>query len=166
MKADRELRVLHVGVLRADGGARVEGADGVAGHEGLGVADVLAAEEELAVEVGHVDGVEVDDGEVEEARQHERLQQLTADAARTHHQHARTLDGVEHRSAVQRADCRVAIIGRLDTVGTVTPSTDDIEERTSHVAVLDPNRFGSPKYVTRVAVVSLLHTIGQPSLKE
>lgn len=56
----------------------------------LGFADVLAAKEELSVEVGHVDGVEVDDLDVFEARQHQVLEQLAPDPARTHHKHLKT----------------------------------------------------------------------------
>jgi len=60
-------------------------------HLRLWPADVLLSEEELAVEVGHVDGVEVDHVDLAEAHEREVLEQLAAEAAGADHQHARHL---------------------------------------------------------------------------
>jgi hypothetical protein len=60
-------------------------------HLGLGLLDVLVAEQELAVQVAEVDGVEVHNVDVAEADEDEVLEQLAADAARAHHEHARLL---------------------------------------------------------------------------
>jgi hypothetical protein len=50
---------------------------------------VLVAEQELAVQIAEVDGVEVDYVDVAEADEDEVLEQLAADAARADHEHAR-----------------------------------------------------------------------------
>jgi len=50
----------------------------------LGAVDVILAKQELAVEVGVIDGVEVDDRQVFEAHEHEILHELAADTASTH----------------------------------------------------------------------------------
>ena len=47
---------------------------------------MLLLEEKLAVEVGHVDGVQVDDLDVLEAGEHDVLEELAADAAGPDHQ--------------------------------------------------------------------------------
>ena len=47
-----------------------------------------APEEELAVEVGHINGVHINDVQVPKAAQGQVLQQLTAQAASAHAQHA------------------------------------------------------------------------------
>jgi len=60
--------------------------DGLARHLGLRAADVLLAEEELAVEVRVVNRVQVDHRDVAEAAQHQVLHQLAADAAGAHHE--------------------------------------------------------------------------------
>jgi len=56
------------------------------GHHRLGLPHMTGAEEELPVEVGDVDGVQVDDLHLLEARQHQVLEQLAADAPCAHHQ--------------------------------------------------------------------------------
>jgi hypothetical protein len=58
-------------------------------HQCLGLLDVLIAEQELPVEVAQVDGVQIDNVNLPEAREDEVLEQLAADAARSHHQNAR-----------------------------------------------------------------------------
>jgi hypothetical protein len=50
---------------------------------------VLVSEQKLAVEVAQVDCVEVDNVDFAKARLHEVFEQLAADAASAHHQHAR-----------------------------------------------------------------------------
>jgi predicted PilT family ATPase len=50
---------------------------------------MLVAEEELAVEVAEVDGVEVDNVDLAEAGEDEVLEQFAADAASSYHQDAR-----------------------------------------------------------------------------
>ena len=62
---------------------RDHGGGGGAGDGAFGAADVLPAEEELAVEVGDVDGVEVDYFDVEEAGEGEVFEEFAADAAGT-----------------------------------------------------------------------------------
>lgn len=57
-------------------------------HQSLGLLDVLVAEEELPVQVGEVDGVEVNDVDFAEAGKHKVLEQLAADATSSHHEHA------------------------------------------------------------------------------
>jgi hypothetical protein len=54
---------------------------------------VLVAEEELAIEVAKINRVEVDDVDLAEAGQDEVFEQLAANAARAHHQHARLEPG-------------------------------------------------------------------------
>jgi hypothetical protein len=49
--------------------------------------------QELSVEVGGVDDVQVDGVDLLEAHHHEVLQHLAADAARAHHQHVTAVDG-------------------------------------------------------------------------
>lgn len=58
-------------------------------YQGLGLFDVLVPEEELAVEIGKVDGVQVYDVNVAESGEHEVLEQLAADAASADHENAR-----------------------------------------------------------------------------
>jgi len=50
--------------------------------------DVLVAEQELAVEVAQVDGVEVDDVDFAKAGENEVLEQLAANATSSYHEHA------------------------------------------------------------------------------
>lgn len=50
---------------------------------------MLVAEQELAVEVAQVDCVEVDDVDFTESSEDEVLEQLTANAASSYHEHAR-----------------------------------------------------------------------------
>ena len=57
---------------------------------GLRAADVVRSEEELAVEIGIVDGVEVDHGDEGEAGEHQILHQLATDPARANDEHLRT----------------------------------------------------------------------------
>lgn len=49
---------------------------------------MLIAEQELAVEVAQVDGVEVDDVDFTETSENEVLEQLTANTASSYHEHA------------------------------------------------------------------------------
>ena len=58
-------------------------------YQGLGFLDVLMPEQKLAVEVGEVDGVEIDDVDVAESGEDEVLEQLAANAACTNHEDAR-----------------------------------------------------------------------------
>jgi hypothetical protein len=50
---------------------------------------VLVAEQELAIEVAQVDGVEVDDVDLAKAGEDKVLEELAADATSSHHQDAR-----------------------------------------------------------------------------
>ncbi len=65
-------------MLGGDVEVRVEAGGGGGGDDGLGLAHVRALEEELAVEVRHVDRVQVDDGHPPEPAQRQVLQQLAA----------------------------------------------------------------------------------------
>lgn len=58
-------------------------------HQGLGLFNVFVPEQELAVEVGQVNGVEIHDVDVAEAGKHEVLEQLTSNAASADHEDAR-----------------------------------------------------------------------------
>lgn len=58
-------------------------------YQGLGFLDVLMPEQKLAVEVGEVDGVEIDDVDVAKSGEDEVLEQLAANAACTNHEDAR-----------------------------------------------------------------------------
>ena len=49
---------------------------------------MLVAEQELAVEVAQVDGVEVDDVDFAKAGENEVLEQLAANATSSYHEHA------------------------------------------------------------------------------
>lgn len=49
---------------------------------------MLVAEKELSVQVGEIDGVKVDNVDFAEAGQHQVLEELTANAASTNHEHA------------------------------------------------------------------------------
>ena len=51
--------------------------------------DMLMSEQELAVQVAQVDGVEIDNVGFTEASEDEVLQKLTADTASTNHQDSR-----------------------------------------------------------------------------
>ncbi len=55
-----ELWSLDVGVVSYNLRSGVEGLDSLLGHQGLGSVHVLGTEEELAVQVRHIDRVEVD----------------------------------------------------------------------------------------------------------
>ena len=66
------------------------GEGGAATHLRLGHADVSLAEEELTVQVGDVDGVEIDHLDVLEAAQREGLEQLAPDAAGANHKDYRS----------------------------------------------------------------------------
>lgn len=50
---------------------------------------MLVAEQELAVEVAKIDGVEIDNVDFTEAGENEVLEQLAANAASSYHEHAR-----------------------------------------------------------------------------
>ena len=81
---DREPRRLDVAVLGLDLEFIVrEVEDGLARDLRLGAADVLRAEEELTIEIGVVDRVQVDHRDVAEPSQHKVLDQLTSDASGT-----------------------------------------------------------------------------------
>jgi len=73
--------------IRHDVAERNAAVDEGGGHFGLGLAHVLVPEEELPVQVGHVDGVHVDDVDLPEAHQRQVLQQLAAQTAGPDHQH-------------------------------------------------------------------------------
>lgn len=57
-------------------------------HSRLWPSHVSFAEEELPVEVGDIDGVEVDDVDISKARERQVLEQLAAKATSTHYKHA------------------------------------------------------------------------------
>lgn len=78
---------------RGDGllAARPELQRALPGDERLGLPDVLPAKQKLAVQVGDVDGVQVDHLDVLEPAQHERLEELAPDAAGADHQDFRVL---------------------------------------------------------------------------
>lgn len=48
---------------------------------------MFVSEEELAVQVREIDGIEVDDAYLPKAAEDEVLEQFAADAARAHHEH-------------------------------------------------------------------------------
>ena len=54
---------------------------------GLGLPDVLFAEQKLPVQVAHVDRVKVDDRQLHEAAHTQALDKLTADATGSNHEH-------------------------------------------------------------------------------
>jgi hypothetical protein len=58
-------------------------------HQGLGLLDVLSAEQKLPVEVAQIDGIQIDNVDLPEAREDEVLEQFAADAACSHHQNSR-----------------------------------------------------------------------------
>lgn len=60
-------------------------------YQCFGLLDMLVAEQELAVEVAEVDGVEVDNVDLAKAGEDEVLKQLAADAASPYHEYARLL---------------------------------------------------------------------------
>lgn len=62
-------------------------ADELGGHLGFGSTNVALAEQELPVQVGHVDRVHINDVDVREAHVGEVLEQLTAQPARSHDQY-------------------------------------------------------------------------------
>lgn len=75
-------------------------------YQRFGLFDVLVAEEELAVQVAEVDGVEIDDMDLAKAGQGEVLEQLAADSSSSDHQNAGLFDGQDDvcaRSAAQWA---------------------------------------------------------------
>lgn len=76
-----DVKRFDIGMMGHEVDQRVKPLGGIAGHDGLGLFDVLVAEEELSVEVGEVDGVEVDDVYFAEAALDESLEQFAADAA-------------------------------------------------------------------------------------
>ena len=55
--------------------------EGLETYDSFRLLDVFVSEEELAVEVAQVDGVEIDDVDLAEAGQSEVLEQFAADAA-------------------------------------------------------------------------------------
>jgi hypothetical protein len=58
-------------------------------YQCFGLLDVLIAEQELAIEVAEIDGVEVYDVNLAEAGENEVLEEFAADAASSYHQDAR-----------------------------------------------------------------------------
>jgi hypothetical protein len=95
-----ELLLLDIVVVCLHARGRVELQDGLPRHRRLGLVHVALAEEELPVQVGHVDGVEVDDVDVGEAGEHKVLEQLAANAAGANHQHL----AARHRSVQVRSE--------------------------------------------------------------
>ena len=79
-------------------------------HLRLGHAHVSLAEQELAVEIADVDGVEVDHLDIFEAAQHQGLEQLATDAA-----------GADHQ------DCVFWWESEIRSAGTRTTKTDNEE---------------------------------------
>eukprot|EP00968_Pinguiococcus_pyrenoidosus_P027209 scaffold7359_cov255-Pinguiococcus_pyrenoidosus.AAC.10 len=98
-----KLLVLDVAMVRFDAGQRIEGLDGLARHHGLGEAHVLLAEQELPVQIGDVDGVQVDGLDALEATQHEVLQELAADASSSHDEHLGGAHRLQQLRALQDA---------------------------------------------------------------
>jgi hypothetical protein len=84
-----ELGVLDVVVVRLDDDVGVELARGFLCDQGLGLLDVLAAEQKLPVQVAQVNRVEVDNVDFAKPGQDQILEQLAADAAGSDHEHAR-----------------------------------------------------------------------------
>lgn len=70
--------VLYLADVRIDLTARHALHDEVGCHRGLGLTDVALSEEELAVEVGDVDGVHINHVDALEARQGQVLENLTS----------------------------------------------------------------------------------------
>lgn len=95
---DIELWVFDVCVMCLDLDIRVELGGGLAGDQSLGLLDVCMTEEELAVEVGQVDCVEVDDMDLAKAGADEVLEEFAADATSADDQDARILDVGELRA--------------------------------------------------------------------
>ena len=75
-------------VVRRDLSERVDEEDTLLGHFRLALPHVLPLEQELPVEVTHVDRVQVDHVDVQHSAQDQILHQLAADAPRPHHEHA------------------------------------------------------------------------------
>ena len=107
--------VLDVSVVRDHLDVWVEPKHTAARDEGLGLAHVVLAEEELAVEVADVDGIQVDDLEVAEPAEDEVLEELAPDAPGPDDEDARVADlgecgGAERGEEVGEA--RVGMVGR------------------------------------------------------
>jgi len=85
---DVELAILDVVVVRNDADVGIELAGRLFRNQCLGLLDVLIAEQELAVEVAEIDGVEVDDVYLAEAGEDEVLEEFAANAASSYHQDA------------------------------------------------------------------------------
>lgn len=66
-----------------------EGIRRLSTHQGLGLLDVLMAEEELAIEVAQVDCVEIDNVDFAKPSKGEVLEEFAADAAGAYKQHTR-----------------------------------------------------------------------------
>ena len=64
-----------------DAGVGLDGTNGGRRDGGLGLAHVMPTEEELAVKIGGLDRVKVNDGDIPEATDDEGLEELATDAA-------------------------------------------------------------------------------------
>lgn len=83
---DGEARILNVGHHGQHVDIRDHGTNRGCRFGCLGLADVMAAEKELAVEIGEVDGVQIDHGDGTETNGSEVFHQFASDAARADHQ--------------------------------------------------------------------------------
>jgi hypothetical protein len=95
---DIELGVLDVCVMCLDLDVWVELGSGLAGDQSFGLLDVGMAEEELAVEVGQIDCVEIDQVDLAEASADEVLEEFAANATGANDEDARVLDVGELRT--------------------------------------------------------------------
>ena len=93
---------------------RIEGQHALPRHLGFGLADMRLLEQELPVQIRHVDRVQVDlrgrehvalenclthHVDALEAGKHQVLEQLAANAARTDHQHPACAEALDKRRA-------------------------------------------------------------------
>ena len=76
----------------SDGNEGIQAPHELRGKAGLGLARVAAAVDRLAVEIGEVGAVGIDDGHLADARTGQRRDHRRTDPARADHQHARGLE--------------------------------------------------------------------------
>lgn len=84
----KELGIFNVGPVWANVQRTIRGhvRDGFSGDTGLTLANVVAAEEELSVQVTQLDDVQVDDFNAAEAAEHQIFKHLTSNATGPHHE--------------------------------------------------------------------------------
>mmetsp|Transcript_22571 Transcript_22571/g.72656 ORF Transcript_22571/g.72656 Transcript_22571/m.72656 type:complete len:263 (-) Transcript_22571:74-862(-) len=72
-------RLLHVAVVSGDFRSRIEPQHRLTGNDSFGLSDMVLPEQELAVQVRHVDAIQIDHLDALKAGQHKRLEQLAPD---------------------------------------------------------------------------------------